>query len=202
MDLEDINYRTLRHIQQKEQNTPILTKIDKEFYQLLAQHIDKLEERLEHEKKPQKQALLKDEIHNTKKLGVSIYEQREKKIVLAAISKARGGHPDVNALVEKEQELYDALLSLMSTTREQLLQNESTTKKPKQQEPVKPPTPSAEEPDQKSNTRPIIQITKDIPEFVGTDEKRYHLKHSDVLSLPEDMSSTLVERGVAKKIKK
>ncbi len=201
MDIEDLNYRTLRHIQQTEQNTPVLTNIDNEFYDLLGQHIKGLEERLESEKNPQKQTLLKDEIQNTKKLGTSIYEQREKKIVLAAISKARGGHPDVKALVEKEQHLYDALLSLMSTAREELLQDESTKKKTKQPEPVEHPT-TPTNPEPQTNNHPIIQITKDIPEFVGTDEKHYHLKQHDVLSLSEDMSSTLVQRGVAKKIKK
>jgi len=201
MDIEDINYRTLRHIQQAEQNTPILTKIDREFYHLLTQHIAELEKRLERETDSQKQTLLKDELHNTKKLGTGIYEQREKKIVLAAISKVRGGHPDVTALVEREQQLYDALLSLISKKREELLHSEVTTQKAKQQEPIKSTT-SPTMPEQKSNTHPIIQITKDIPQFVGTDEKHYQLKHSDILSLSEDMSSTLIERGVAKKIKK
>lgn len=200
MDIEDINYRTLRHIQQSEQNLPVPTKIDNEFYHLIAQHIARLEERLEHEKDPQKQTLLKDEIHNTKKLGTGIYEQRERKIVLAAISKVRGGHPDVNALVEQEQRLYDAVLSVMSAVREELLQDESTEKNQRQQDHGESST-TLTTTKQAGNTHPIVQITKDIPEFVGTDEKHYHLKNSDILSLSEDMSSTLVERGVAKKIK-
>jgi hypothetical protein len=45
-------------------------------------------------------------------------------------------------------------------------------------------------------------ITKNIPEFIGTDEKKYNLRKNDIISLPEDMSEMLSKRGVADKISK
>ncbi|MCJ2534194.1 MAG: hypothetical protein LN364_03050, partial [Candidatus Thermoplasmatota archaeon] len=57
------------------------------------------------------------------------------------------------------------------------------------------------EKEQKNNTNAIVQVTQDTPEFVGTDMKTYSLRKNDVLTLPEEMSIPLLERGVVKQIK-
>jgi hypothetical protein len=46
----------------------------------------------------------------------------------------------------------------------------------------------------------VARVTKEIPEFIGTDEKKYNLRINDVLSLPENMSKTLEKRGVIEKV--
>jgi len=200
MDTDEINYKTLRRIQHTERNTPVLAKIDDNFYRALSQYVTELEDRLEKEPSSQKQMLLKDEIQNTKKIATNIYEQREKKILLAAISKARGGNPDLKHLIDKERHLFDSMLELMTQSRKQLLNKESEHSK---KEEIKPVEPENEEKENETQEKinPVVQITQDIPEFVGTDTKHYHLKKNDIISLPEDMSDTLAERGVARKIK-
>ncbi len=90
MEEEEISYKTLRKIQQMEKNSPVLTELKTIFYSELLEYIENLNNRLERETSSQKKMLLKDEIQNTKKIAANIYEQREKKILLAAISKARG----------------------------------------------------------------------------------------------------------------
>jgi hypothetical protein len=45
-------------------------------------------------------------------------------------------------------------------------------------------------------------VAKDIPEFIGTDAKKYNLRKGDVLSLPKDMSDTLSKRDAVKEIEK
>jgi len=216
MEEEKINYRILRKIQETEKNSPILTELVSDFYNDLAEYLANLNNRLEKETAHQKQILLNDEIQNTKKIAASIYEQREKKILLAAISKARGGNPDLKNMIDAETDLYESVLNVMLTSRKRYLEketkkeSENTTKTidteekkeekieehPKIEEPVK-----TKETKQK-NTNPIIRITKDIPEFIGTDEKKYNLKNNDVLSLPEDMGEMLLKRGVAERINK
>ena len=94
MEDDEINYRTLRKIQQMEKNSPTLTDLRPDFYENLSEYLKNLDNRFECESSSQKQMLLKDEMQNTKKIATSIYEQREKKVLLAAITKARGGNPD------------------------------------------------------------------------------------------------------------
>ncbi len=61
--------------------------------------------------------LIIDEIENTKKIGISIYEHREKKILLAAISKARGGNPDLKNIIQEEKILFDSVYELILNSR-------------------------------------------------------------------------------------
>ena len=70
-----------------------------------------------------------------------------------------------------------------------------------------PPVESEEEPtkskkteEKQENSNPIVRVTKDIPEFIGTDEKKYNLRNNDIISLPKDMSDMLSKRGAVKKI--
>ena len=192
---DEINYRYLRKIQQSERDSPILTRIDSNFYTSLSKYLRDLDGRLEKESSSQKYNLLRDEIQNTKKIAANIYEQREKKVLLAAISKARGGNPDLNNLVDVEQELFHSVLKLMKQSREQLFivkkkEKETITSEEKNNENK-----------EKDNSNPIIRVTKNIPEFVGTDTRKYNLSKNDVLSIPKDMSDTLSKRDAAKKIR-
>jgi DNA replication factor GINS len=201
MDEDEINYRNLRKIQELEKNSPILTSIDNSFYIELKKYLDVLDDRLKDESSSQKETLLKDEISNTKKIAKNIYEQREKKILLAAVTKARGGNPDLKNMIEIEKNLFNSILNLMGKSRKHLLEEdlgEDEPVEPKKNETKEEPKPVSKE----SNTNPIIRVTEDIPEFVGTNEKKYNLKKNDILSIPEDMSDMLSKRGVVDKIKK
>lgn len=192
---DEINYRYLRKIQQSERDSPVLTRIESNFYTSLSKYLRDLEGRLEKESPSQKYNLLKDEIQNTKKIAANIYEQREKKVLLAAVSKARGGNPDLNNLVNVEQELFNSVLKLMKQSREQLF-----IVRKKEEETVASEI-KDDKNEKKDNSNPIIRVTEDIPEFVGTDTKKYNLSKNDVLSLPKDMSDTLSRRDAAKKIR-
>ena len=192
MDVAEINYKTLRKIQQMEKNSPVLTKIDSDFYSVLSKYLKYLNSRLEKESPSQKQKLLKDEIQNTKKIVTNIYEQREKKILPAAISKARGGNPDLKNLVDAEKKLFDSILNLMVQSRRELLNKKSQEEKKTIE--------SEKESEKQENANSIVRVVQDIPEFIGTDTKKYNLRRGDVVSLPEDMGDTLSKRGAVKEI--
>lgn len=202
MDEEEINYRTLRKIQELEKNSPILKDIESNFYVELKKYLENLDHRLKEESSHQKQIILKDEILNIRKITKNIYEQREKKILLAAISKARGGNPDIKNMIGIEKNLFNSVLNLMEASRKQFFEkgesenNQNVSKKNEIKETkVKPIL-------DQSNTNPIIIVKEDIPEFIGTNEKKYNLRKNDILSIPEDMSEMLSKRGVVEKIKK
>lgn len=200
MNIDEITYRTLRKIQQMEKNSPMLTKIDPDFYSALFGYLKGLDDRLGKESSSQKQMLLKDEIQNTRKIVTNIYEQRERKILLAAISKARGGNPDLKNLVDVEKSLFDSILKLMIQSRKQSLGEKSKGNKEDKIKNVEPEGKDGENGKQE-NSNPIVRVTQDIPEFIGTDTKKYNLRRGDVVSLPGDMGDTLSKRGVAKKIR-
>ena len=73
---EEINYRTLRKIQEIEKNSPVLSELKQDFYNAFIGYVKNLNKRLDLEKSSQKQMLIRDEIENTKKIGINIYEQR------------------------------------------------------------------------------------------------------------------------------
>ena len=64
MDEEEINYKILRKIQNLENNSPILSAINPNFYTALSKYIKEMDDRLKNEKSPQKQLLLQEENKN------------------------------------------------------------------------------------------------------------------------------------------
>ncbi len=175
-----LSYSKLRNIEQREKASPFLTDIGPDFYKQAIQHIKELEERVEEEKiknpASKKLVLLADELRNTKRVWENIFERREKKIVLAALSAVRGGKAIPENLTREEKVFYDALVSLLKEHRKRIFENQ-------EKEFV------------------IVRITEDIPQFVGSDMKKYSLKKEDVISLPPDVAKVLLARGAAEEIK-
>ena len=195
MDEDDINYKVLRKIQQQEKNLPLLTKIDRNFYQKFLEYLKNLQRIAEKEDDANKLKLFDDEIQNTKKIAFNIYELREKKIIQAALSKVRGGKPDLKNLLEIEKRLYDSLVKQIIVSREEILEQKLEKKTD-----VKS-APETGKKEKKSKTNAIVRVTQDTPEFVGTNMKTYSLRKDDVLTLPKEMSEPLLKRGVVEQIK-
>ena len=196
-DHEEINYKTLRRIQQAEQTASGLTKIDTSFYRDVAAFVKNLEQSIENEKNPQKLKLFSDEISNTKKIINSIYELREKKIVHTALSTVRSGTPDLKNLLEVEKRLFDSLVEQIRSSRQEVFEGGRPSP------PMNPIPPKRVEssPAREPNTNPIVRVVEDTPEFVGTDEKTYALRKEDVLSLPSETAGPLLKKGVVKQVK-
>jgi DNA replication initiation complex subunit (GINS family) len=210
MTNEEISYRLLRKIQQMEKNTPVLTDLDNDFYTNLEKYFLDLNAHLKSESDEHKKKLLDEEIVNTKKIITNIYEQREKKILLTAISKARSGNPDIKNMVSVEKTFFDSILNLINTFRDSILENKKTIdeKKVEQQQEIKKITEENKIDEnknqinilEKSNLNPISRVIKDMPNFIGTDTKSYTLKKNDVVSLPKDMQEMLSKRKVVEKL--
>ena len=200
---EEINYGTLRKIQQLEKNSPVLIELPVGFYKEVSEYLEGLNKRLGEEQSSQKQTLLKDEISNTERIAVNIYEQRERKVLLAAVSKARGGNPDLKNMLDVEDNLYNSVLKVMKDSRSNFLKNGKVEKKND-----KPESKNSEIKEKKEeipfqeNSNSIVRVTQTIPEFIGTNTKKYNLREGDVLSLPEDMCKMLSKKGVVKKLGK
>ena len=105
MKVDDTPYRTLRKIQLSEEKFPLLTKIDKNFYSQLA----------EYQKNPDD--LSEREIQDIERIVSSVYGIREKKIVQAALSKIRGGKPDLKNMLDEEKKLFDSIVATLLQSR-------------------------------------------------------------------------------------
>jgi len=195
---EEISYKGLRRIEELEKNAPGLSHLPGRFYSQVFLYIQGLREAGEEEENPQKQSLIHDELKKIQRIVITIYEQREKKIMQSALSAARGGKPDQGHFLEEEQVFLTQMIELLRDQRSQMLQQ-----KQKEETKKKPVETSEQTPKEKpaSSDQPIVRITQDIREFIGTDMKTYVLKKDDVLSLPPDMTDTLSKRKVAQLIR-
>ncbi len=174
-----LNYSKLRNMEQREKSTSLLLDIGADFYKQTAQYVKEIEDRLEEEKiknpSSKKIVLLSDELRNTKRVWESIFERREKKIVLSALSFARGGKEMPKNLTREEKIFYDAMIETLKEHRKRVFENY-------EKEFI------------------VVRITEDIPQFIGSDMKKYSLKKEDVISLPCDVAKILIKRGVAEEI--
>ena len=193
MDADDeINYKTLRKIQQSEAASPLLTKLDHSFYERLLSYSSDLAKLVKKEENPSKQKLISDEIQNITKIANGIYEQREKKIVQAALSNARGGKPDVKHMLAEEKQFFVDLVAVIGGARKTIFEKiQIQPVSPVEKKPSSPENPSEEK-----NNNPLVRVTVDIPAFVGPDMKTYILKKQDILSIPKEIAEPLKKRGV------
>lgn len=174
-----LTYTDLRNIEQKEKSSSFLADVGSEFYQHALAYIQELEDRAEEETKKdssgKKAMLLAEEIRNTKRIWETILERREKKIVLAALSAMRGGAHRPDHLTHEENAFYESIEMVLQTHRECIMKSrkkETTT----------------------------VRVLMDVPQFVGTDMKKYALKKEDVLSLPADVAAILIQRKAAEEL--
>ena len=105
MKVDDTPYRTLRKIQLSEEKSPLLTKIDKNFYSQIS----------EYQKNPDD--LSEKEIQDIERIISSVYGIREKKILQAALSKTRGGKPDLKNILDEEKKLFDSIVGTLLQSR-------------------------------------------------------------------------------------
>jgi DNA replication initiation complex subunit (GINS family) len=105
MKADDTPYRTLRKIQLSEGKFPLLTKIDKNFYSQISEYQKNLDD------------LSEKEIQDIERIISSVYGIREKKIVQAALSKIRGGKPDLKNILDEEKKLFDSVIDSLLQSR-------------------------------------------------------------------------------------
>jgi len=119
--MPNISYISLRKIQQAERNSSTLTRIDKNFYRDVSTFLSDLNNRLIEEKSPKKQILIREELQRIEKVINSIYEQREKKILIAAMTKSRGGDPNIKNILEEEKKLFEEVYNLLISTKRYII---------------------------------------------------------------------------------
>ena len=186
-DLDDMSYKDLRVIHQEEKKNPGLTEISPDFYKKAREYLEKLKQILNNEEDEHKKKLVEDELKSATHILKKIYEIREKKIVLAALSKIRGGKPDVRLFLENEKRLFDEILRCLETYRKIMLEGKEEEQ-------------SLTEDQSREDEKIIALVKEDIPKFVGHDLKKYSLRRGDVISLPKELFDILGKKDVVERI--
>ena len=101
----DTLYMDLRKIQLMEEKTRLLTKINRGFYSdISALQWETVE-------------IPDEEVQNVKMIATQIYLLREKKIILADLSKIRVGKPNLKNILDEEKNLFDSVLDMLMKSR-------------------------------------------------------------------------------------
>lgn len=129
---EELLTNKIIQIQQIERREPQLTKLDANFYERLDKHLKNLQNEYEreHQNNPasSKTVLLGEELRRAKHAVKEIYDRRERKIILLALSDVVGGAQDTTVLTKNEKKMYDGILEILRSGREQTFY--STPQKP------------------------------------------------------------------------
>ncbi|RLF27639.1 MAG: hypothetical protein DRN01_01910 [Thermoplasmata archaeon] len=210
MNDDDLSYKDLRRLHQLEKRSSAIAQLRNDFYIKVMDYIKELEQILDNADSPQKRKLIEDELKNARQAFREIYELREKKIVLAALSKVRGGNPDLRNLIHEETVLFEMLVDVLKTARDNTLIDKKTEDSSPQTYETEPINKKVDEKEanhheevkkEDNEERTVVLMKKDLPTFVGINMKRYTLRENDVISMPLNMGETLEKRGAAEKVR-
>jgi DNA replication factor GINS len=215
---EEMGFKFIQHIQQKESRSHNLTKLPADFFDGLAAHIERLQSLVREEmaRDPMSTTanLVQNELRNTVMLAQDIVLLRLRKMANRAVDSLEGGKVDLRSLTPKEKDLYGELARFMSDARTQLAPPgggtsaaaaspapraapmevpPSTEAKP--QEDTGPPDVAVAETGEDEG-RAVVHVLKDTPPFAGEGGRTYSLKKGDMVTLPRQIADVLLSRGM------
>jgi DNA replication initiation complex subunit (GINS family) len=230
MTLEDepFTYETITQVYREERKLQTLTTLPLNFYKKMDKYIEKIRESYIKERQADpnspKTLLLEDELRKTEKRASEIYERRERKIVILALSAANGVNPNTKFLTAEEKKAYNNIVETLLQNRKDIFskkQGDECDVKPiftaeKETEKVKTDIVEENElkvfidetEDKKRNNgtidvyeteNPVILILEDIPSF-ETKERTFDLKKDDTITLPREYARILCKHKKAKVI--
>lgn len=225
---DEVNYETLKGRLYRERRNLELTKLDADFYAAAERHLHQLVEELRKEEASNpsspKALVLHDEVRNLQRVREDIYEVRERKIVAAAQTAARGGNPDRTAMTTAEGDLYETIVRALKDARRTMLKRATLAEAqpaplpsgrvtettlaippasvtaPADPEPAPRPAIVAEAipgPGRARSGRVLIRPLEDLPAFTAPDLRTYRLRTGDVAAVPLEVARALAAAGKA-----
>jgi DNA replication initiation complex subunit (GINS family) len=179
----EIDVGSLGELLRKERASPYLQPVEEDFYRELGKLLKEVNEKYPPHSR---------ERDNLQNLVTDIFNSREKKLVLFAVSYARSGeNEDVDNATPDEKKFLKSLVNSLRERRKLLLQDkESRVFKEKKTDKTEP----KEKPDKEKNSTVILRILEDLPPIVGSDGKTYGLfKPEDIVALPERNAKVFIK---------
>lgn len=194
-----------------EERKPKFSPIDSDFYSNAHAYLAELEEeRNRTEPESMKRTILEDELNAAKVNFESIVELRMAKIIKAASTKksqkSKEKHEPEN-MTSEEGDLYKALFTTMDTWKGQRLNRQKTAENVPQIRSDTSYVPNTSHVPNTSNVLKmsmkdyiLVRVLKDIPTFVGIDERNYTLAKEDVATVPAVNAKALISKNAAVQI--
>jgi DNA replication initiation complex subunit (GINS family) len=180
-----------------------LAKIPDDFFQRLREHITELRRQAgveEAQNQGSKKAMML--LEDVKKLSVmsdSIHDSRERKIVILAQQR---GDLSKASLTSHERELVKHLRERLEAHRDRLEGKHAHGKDCRPADGTAGTTPEDHPSDAHHGATQnvaVLQVIEDVGEF-ATAERDYNLRKADVVSLPREFASVLVQQGKAREL--
>lgn len=195
---ELITYETLFEILQKEKSRKELQKLDPNFNKNFTKYLEEKTSILESQKS--KDSIFLNEVQKTerqveniKRIINDLYERRERKIVEAALFSARNSKkvPEIFlAMLPEEKLLFQRLTENLKTSKDNILSNLLEGKTSEENHKI-----------EKESKNILIKFTSSVPKFVGIDNFIYGpFEKEDISSLPEEISSILINKKRAERL--
>ena len=189
----DLN--SLGELLRKERSSPSLQVVGEAFYKDLQQLLNEAGE---------KYPPFSREGENLKNLVTDVFNSREKKLLLFAISFARsGGEVDVENATPDEREFLKGLVETLKDRRASLLERKESRGKKKEAVEVKKTSEEAEGKIERNKGGEMVtlRILQDLPPIAGTDGRTYGaFKAEDVVALPERNAKIFIKHGYGEPI--
>ena len=193
---EMITFKYLREIQKTERTSAELCKLDDNFYQAVKAYI--LRKKRLKDKSADMSFADKKEIENIGPVVKSIYDTRERKIVLGAIRSARTGIKIENILPEEETLLSD-IKEKISISRRDLesmldpVDDGTDAHLPGSEAPTAKAKESRSDKNDEVEARKI-RIIEDIPEFIDENLANHGpWRSGEIVKCPEDFCEIFVK---------
>lgn len=204
----------LDRILSAEEKLPELSTIDPEFFEKAARYIQELsEEKNRHDPESVAFVFAANQLETAKASLLDILQARMRKIVRTA--SAASAQPERKqkqeepaAMTPEEREFYRSMLLLMSGYRskrvEQMLGSapakKQITREPETKAEVKTPERTGEEKKDVAKDYTVVRLLRDVPTFVGMDNRNYTLTKEDVALIPAVNAQVLISKRAAVKI--
>lgn len=210
---EEMGFRYIQEVQQRESRSHNLTKLPADFFDMLVEHITLLRElaakELARDPMSTSANLVQNELKNTLSLTEDIVSLRLRKMANRAVDSLEGGKVDLRSLTPRERDVYGELATIFAAAKKELLPSRRAEARPpprvKADEegqdgpeadsapPETPSTPSAVDAEDKV----LVHVLEDTPSFAGEGGRSYSLKRGDLVSLPGRLAEVLIGRGLA-----
>jgi DNA replication factor GINS len=217
---EEMGFRYIQEVQQKESRSHNLTKLPADFFEVLEVHIVGLRElsatEVARDPMSTSATLVQNELKNTLRLIQDIVSLRLRKMANRAVDSLEGGKVDLRSLTPKEKDLYAEMARLISSGKSELFRPGKAKVAPVTPSMVAaPPIPSTEtqppavEQDEDrekegseegDDDKVLVHILADTPSFAGEEGRTYSLKKGDLVTLPQRLAQILLARKLAERI--
>jgi DNA replication initiation complex subunit (GINS family) len=198
--MEVITYETIRNAHRAEKEEE-LQKLPEGFFESVRNWF-KIKESMH-----DTTSLLENE--NAKKLLEDIINRRQKKLVLAALSTARGQMPPAG-LNDEERKFFDNVVNVLKSFKNDMnekfrsfddIVQEKVQEAKRSIEELRPIEEPAESIEIKPNGNLLLKILSELPRFVGSDMQAYGpLKEGDIITMPSEIGKLLITRKAAEQI--